>query len=108
MKKNLQETENIQKNKHTRDQIQSYIYKNKRIGQEEEFRSHGYTGAFKNCIKCGARPSKTEEYYKCNPKNHKSQPSCNISIACGIDRSAEQELSNKDNHKERSCAVFFL
>ena len=91
---------------------QKEIEINKRnIELEAKYKEQGYIGAFKNCIKCGTRYPKTDEFYRVNPKNSKSYPFYPICLDCSFNRTLLYEAYKIENVKEYECecgAIFSI
>ena len=91
---------------------QKEIEINKRnIELEAKYKEQGYTGAFKNCTKCGTRYPKTDEFYRVNPKFSKSYPFYPICLDCNLNRAMDYHIYKKENVKEYECecgAVFSI
>ena len=91
---------------------QKEIEINKRnIELEAKYKEEGYTGAFKNCIKCHTRYPKTIEFYRVNPKFSKSYPFYPICLDCNLNRAMDYHIYKKENVKEYECecgAVFSI
>ena len=91
---------------------QKEIEINKRnIELEAKYKEEGYTGAFKNCIKCHTRYPKTDEFYRVNPKFSKSYPFYPICLDCNFNRTLLYEAYKIENVKEYECecgAIFSI